>query len=299
MGKRDPKSTVEVDVEAKPTDGGARRGVLTVLGGITTGSVIDISGEPVVVGRTDEADVTIDDHSLSRRHARFTAVRGHYYVSDLDSTNGTFVTGERIEKTVELTDGVRVQLGEATLLRFSLQDEAEYAASSRLYEATVKDALTGVYNRHYLEERLEAEFAFAQRHERPLSVLYVDADHFKNVNDTYGHAAGDEVLRALAKLLIDTVRTEDVVARIGGEEFVVLVRDIEARNMLSIGERLRSAVEELHIEHEGTTIPITVSVGVATMSREAVYASAEGLLAQADAALYTAKEEGRNRVQLV
>lgn len=298
MDKRDLKSTVEVDVDAKAGDGGHRRGVLTVLGGIRTGSVIDVSGEPVVVGRTDEADVTIDDHSLSRRHARFTALRGHYYVSDLDSTNGTFVNGERVQRAVELSDGVRVQLGEATLLRFSLQDDAEYAASSRLYEATVRDALTGVFNRHYLVERLETEFAFAKRHERPLSVIYVDADHFKNVNDTHGHAAGDEVLRGLARRIIDTVRTEDVVARIGGEEFVVLIRDIEPVSMLSIGERLRSGVEALHIEHEGVVIPITVSVGVASMSRETPYESAEGLLAQADAALYRAKEDGRNRVQL-
>lgn len=298
MRKRSPKSTVQVEVDAKKGTDGDRRGVLTVLGGPRTGAVIDISGEPIVIGRTDEADVVMDDQSLSRRHARFTPMHGQYFVTDLKSTNGTFVNGERIETTTELSNRARIQLGQATLLRFSLVDDAEYEATSRLYEATVRDALTGAYNRHYFEERIASEFSFAQRHERPLSVLFIDADHFKLVNDTHGHAAGDEVLRALTKLILDTVRTEDVVARIGGEEFVVIVRDIEPVGILAIAERVRSGVEGLHIEYEGVTIPITISIGVATMSPETGYPSAEGLVAQADAALYQAKETGRNRVHL-
>lgn len=290
--------TVEVVVSAQAGTDDTRRGVLTVLGGPRTGAVIDISGEPIVIGRTDEADVVMPDQSLSRRHARFTPVHGQYFVTDLDSTNGTFVRGERVERTVELSDGARIQLGEKTLLRFSLLDDAEYEASASLYESTVRDALTGVFNRHYFNERIASEFSFAKRHERSLSVVFIDADHFKRVNDTYGHPAGDAVLRALAQVLTDTVRTEDVVARIGGEEFIVIVRDIEPVGMLAIGERLRSAVEELHIEHEGTVIPITVSIGVATLSAETDYPSAEGLVAEADAALYRAKEAGRNRVHL-
>lgn len=269
-----------------------------VLGGGRAGTLIPVGPEPIVIGRDEEATVVLADESLSRRHARFVKLHGRYFIQDLDSTNGSFVDGRRITEAEALEDGARVQLGNGTLLRFVLQDEREYRASLELYESTVRDPLTGLYNRHFFDERLASEYAFAKRHGTFLSVVFVDADHFKQINDTFGHPAGDEVLRRVSGLLSETIRAEDVAARIGGEEFVVLVRDIAPKGIVTIAERIRAGVEALSIEHETQRIAVTVSVGVATMSPERAFDTPEALVASADAALYAAKAAGRNRVQV-
>jgi diguanylate cyclase (GGDEF)-like protein len=160
----------------------------------------------------------------------------------------------------------------------------------------VRDALTGVHNRHYLNDRLEPEFSFARRHGALLSVLFLDADHFKRINDRHGHGAGDEVLRAIGGFLRRAMRTEDLVARFGGEEFIIALRGIERPGVLVAAERVRAGVEALSIEHQGVSLAVTVSVGVATLSPDRPYASVEALLTSADAALSRAKELGRNRV---
>ena len=295
-----PNTTLRVDVEPAPgaARGGERRGVLTMLSGERPGALLPISDPELTFGRTDEAHVAIDDDSLSRRHARFAKLHGRYFVEDLKSTNGTFVDGHRITEPTLLEDGARIQLGLETVLRFGLSDDAMVAETRRLYEATVRDPLTGAYNRHFLDERLTAEVSYAKRHGTSVSVIFVDADHFKRVNDEHGHQAGDAVLRALAALLVRTMRVEDVVARYGGEEFIIVVRGITAIGVLSVAERVRSDVEALAVEHLGKPIPITVSIGVATQSPEREVESAEHLVAIADAALYRAKAAGRNRIVL-
>ena len=274
-----------------------RHGVLTVLAGGTPGTLIPLGDGELTIGRADEATVVVDDESLSRRHARFFFAHQAYFVQDLDSTNGTFVDGQPVTEPVRITDGTRVQLG-AVVLRFTLRDDAEIEATRRIYESTVRDALTGVHNRHFLDERLLSEMSYAKRHGTALSVLFVDADHFKNVNDTHGHAAGDAVLRAIAQFLADTMRSEDVVARYGGEEFVIVMRGVTSIGVLAVAERVRAGVEALAIVHEARPVPVTVSIGGATQSAERGYEGVEELLAAADAALYRAKESGRNRVFL-
>lgn len=295
-----PKTTLRVDVAPAPTPtrGGERCGVLTMLGGERPGAVVAIPDPELTIGRTDEAQLAIDDESLSRRHARFAKMHGRYYVEDLRSTNGTFVDGRRIAEPTALEDGAHVQLGLGTVMRFGLSDEATVAETRRLYEATVRDPLTGVHNRRFLTERLLAEMSYAKRHGTELSVIFVDADHFKRVNDAHGHPAGDAVLCALAALLVRTMRVEDVVARYGGEEFVVVLRGISAVGVLGVAERIRSDVEALAIEHEGRRIPVTVSIGVATHGTDRDVETPEQLIAIADAALYRAKAAGRNRIVL-
>jgi diguanylate cyclase (GGDEF)-like protein len=272
-----------------------KRGSLLVVSDVRLGMLIPIDAE-VTIGRSDEALIVLDDESLSRRHARFFPVHGAFMVQDLGSTNGTLVNGLPITEPRTLADGDQIQLGVRTLLRFSLQDDLEFDASRKLYEATVRDGLTGVFNRHFLDERLQSEFAFARRHGTPLSLLMLDADHFKRVNDTHGHPAGDEVLRRIAAALTEMVRTEDVVARYGGEEFVLLLRATPMELACGVAERIRASIELLQIDHGGTRIPVTVSIGLACQRPERNYDAASGLLASADAALYQAKENGRNRV---
>lgn len=277
------------------TISGERHGVLTVLAGPQPGRLIPIERE-LTIGRSEDAGMVLEDTSLSRVHARVFRAHARYFVEDLKSTNGTFIDGKAITEPHELADGTRIQLGAHTVLRFTMRDHAEVEATRRVYEATVRDRLTGVFNRHFLDERLFSEMSYAQRHGTPLSVLFVDADHFKQINDTHGHAKGDEVLRRIAEVLQQTMRSEDVVARYGGEEFVIVVRGIPTSGVMALAERVRSAIAKTEIDVGEATLAITVSIGVATQSKDCMYAGADELLAAADAALYRAKEGGRNRV---
>jgi diguanylate cyclase (GGDEF)-like protein/PAS domain S-box-containing protein len=174
-------------------------------------------------------------------------------------------------------------------------------ANIRLREAlriqAIRDPLTGLYNRRYLEEMMERETRRAVRTEQGLGVLMLDLDHFKNFNDTYGHDAGDTVLRETASFLLKSVRAEDIVCRFGGEEFVVILPAADLKVTQARAERIRSRLRELSVTHQGQSLgPITVSVGVAELPQHGI--SSKELLDSADAALYRAKREGRDRVMV-
>lgn len=276
---------------------GELSGTLTLLSDPNPGATFVLDEDELVIGRTPDASLYIEDAGLSRAHARFYRRGTDYLVEDLKSTNGTSVNGERITMPTLLADGARVQAGKGTVLRFQLQDRLEQAAAQRLYEQTVRDALTGLHNRRFLEDRLRSEFAYADRHNTPLSVLIIDVDHFKRVNDEHGHPAGDEVLRVMGKTLSNMVRTEDLAARYGGEEFVVATRGSDKTEAVALANRIREAVMDNGVQWNNSPIAITVSVGVATLGSKP-YTSATGLVAAADSALYSAKQNGRNQVVL-
>jgi diguanylate cyclase (GGDEF)-like protein len=190
-----------------------------------------------------------------------------------------------------------VLLGRGTVLQFVLQDPIEEQFRRQMYESTVRDGLTGAFNRKHFDERLAAELSFARRHGSPVSLLMFDLDRFKDVNDRWGHQAGDQVLQAVARVVQDRLRGEDVLARYGGEEFAVIARGIGPLNGLALGERLRREVEALEIvTPEGVRIPVTISVGVGTAGEGAQAGPAE-LIALADRNMYRAKQQGRNRVE--
>lgn len=273
-----------------------RYGVFTVADGHDAGRVLVIPfGKPSSFGREAECTFTFDDDSLSRSHATVVNAGPDYYLTDT-STNGTFINDVRVSKTTQLRDGDRVQLGQATFLRFAYIDEAEEAALRRVYEAAMLDGLTGVYNRKHLEERIIAELSYAARHGTPLSIIIIDVDHFKKVNDTHGHLAGDAVLKSVATLLGRTVRPEDIVARYGGEEFVIVARGTPARAAVALAERLREAVSAEAIQFEGKEIKVTSSAGVASLACCGETRDRATLLGAADRRLYAAKQGGRNRV---
>lgn len=156
------------------------------------------------------------------------------------------------------------------------------------------DGLTGLRNRSFLDERVKTEIALIRRHQRPLACVMIDVDHFKRVNDENGHAAGDEVLRAVADVLLACIRTEDVVARYGGEEFTILTPGVDAAGAAVLAERARQAVLGMVVTRGATTIRVTCSFGVAAFDA----ARPAALIHDADAALYSAKAAGRNRVEI-
>lgn len=275
-----------------------RHGTLTVLIGADVGAAYPLhAAATVVLGRGPEAEVSVEDDGVSRRHCRIIRSGDLYEIEDLGSTNGTYVDHELARGRLRLVDNSRIQIGN-TVLRFALQDRLELEAGRRMYEMTVRDGLTGTYNRRYFEERLTSEFAFAQRHGTSLCVLLIDVDHFKRVNDSFGHQAGDLVLTQVAAQLRSGVRTEDVLARYGGEEFAVIARGIDVAGARLFAERVRRMIEQAHITWEGRAISVTASVGLAHNHSGAAVSRPERLVAAADEALYRAKAAGRNRSEL-
>jgi diguanylate cyclase (GGDEF)-like protein len=177
-----------------------------------------------------------------------------------------------------------------------LQDAVEWEASKRLYEAAVRDSSTGAFNRRYFEQRLISDFSFASRHGTALCVLLIDIDHFKRINDRWGHPAGDMVLQHVAAELLLGMRADDLLARYGGEEFAVLARGLDVDGALLLAERLRAALERMSLPWKRERIAVTASIGVAH-NDGAKHSDAHQLVAAADSALYAAKACGRNCVR--
>jgi diguanylate cyclase (GGDEF)-like protein len=272
------------------------RAYLIVLAGSNVGEMYKIEDAETVIGRATNADIRLNDDGISRRHARVFQDSGDVLIEDLHSANGTLVNGSTIERHV-LHDGDKIRLGSTTILKFTYNDHLDESFQQQMYDAALRDGLTRAFNKKYFLDRLDTEIAYARRHAAHLSLLMVDVDHFKRVNDTHGHHAGDYVLTRLSKLAQATVRTEDVFARYGGEEFGVICRAVPLGNAGILGERLRSLVEATPFEFEGRRMPITISVGVAAHPDLPVETGAQ-LIAAADEALYEAKRGGRNRVLL-
>jgi two-component system, cell cycle response regulator len=289
--------TTSVSAIAEPGDAITRdRAYLIVLAGSNVGEMYKISDGELVVGRGRTCDVRLVDDGVSRKHATIRHVEGTLWVEDLGSRNGTFANGQRIRRH-PLSDGDKLQIGHATILKFTYHDHLDESFQKQMYDSALRDPLTRTYNKRYFNERLESEFRFAKRHGAPLSLLLLDLDHFKEVNDTHGHLAGDHVMSVVARRIQESVRNEDVFARYGGEEFAIISRAIPLAGAKIFGERLRRVIAERQIEFEGTAIPVTMSVGIAALP-EAAADSALALLASADRALYWAKAKGRNCVAL-
>lgn len=272
------------------------RPVLFVLQGPEQGVVFSLRAPETVIGRDTSAAFVISEDTVSRAHARISIRGDGAYIEDLSSRNGTFVGDRRVSAEARLNDGDYVRLGDTTVIKFSLMDELEERALRTLFELTMRDPLTRLYNRRYFDDRLRSEFSFARRHNEPLGLLLVDIDHFKRVNDTHGHQAGDIVLQGVASGIRGMMRPEDVLSRYGGEEFIVIARGVSLRNAELLGERIRRQVSGMEFALPREKVRVTVSVGVASVGPDSTCASAEALVALADEALYRAKRAGRNCV---
>jgi two-component system, cell cycle response regulator len=273
---------------------GRDRAYLVVLAGISRGEMFKLEGPRAVIGRSPNAHIRLSDDGVSREHAAVTQAGDKVILDDLGSTNGTFCNGVRVTSR-ELVDGDKIMIGSTTILKFTYHDQLDEAFQQQMYESALRDGLTKVFNRKHFNDLLAKEFAFASRHSAPLALLFVDLDHFKKVNDTFGHPAGDYVLAEVSGVLQSAIRAEDVLARFGGEEFVVLCRGTERSGAVDLGERLRREIAERRYIYGGKVIPVTISVGVALMPDPTMTQPA-ALLAAADKALYEAKRAGRNRI---
>lgn len=270
------------------------RPVLVRLDGASAGEVIGFEGQTLTMGRHASNDVNLDDPGISRFHVRFLERRDEVVLEDLGSRNGTFVSGTRAERA-SLGNGTIIQLGPRVTYRFSVLDPREEQMMRRLYESSTVDALTGVHNRKYFDARLETELAFARRHQTDLALILFDIDHFKRVNDTYGHAAGDKVLRHVAQSCQGCLRKEDLLARFGGEEFVIVLRGVSLQGAAKLAERLRDSVFRAPAAIPENQISVTISLGCASLS-DSGEDTPLALIEAADRRLYRAKERGRNRV---
>jgi two-component system cell cycle response regulator len=275
---------------------GASQPYLIVLTGKSLGQTFRVEQGEAVVGRSVRADVFINDDGISRSHAKIRSEEnGRVMLVDLASTNGTFVEGERLREPRSLKDGDRIRIGSNTVMKFSFQSEVEEQFQRQLYESATRDPLTNMHNKRVFDDQLSQCHSLAVRKEAPLTVLALDLDHFKKVNDTYGHPAGDKVLGRVARLLIQSVRNEDTACRVGGEEFAILLRDTGLESAAILAERLRAGIEALEIEVGDTTLKVTASIGLAALDKSK-HERPEALADEADQRLYRAKREGRNRV---
>lgn len=253
-----------------------------------------LSDTPVVLGRGNDCDIRINDHSVSRRHARVQPGADGYYAVDLQSTNGTFVN-DVPASICKLKDGDYLRVGNC-IYRYLAGGNVEAEYHEEIYRLTIIDALTDTFNKRYLLEFLDREISRSARYNRPLSLLLFDLDRFKAINDDLGHLGGDFTLREVAACVKGSIRKEELFARYGGEEFVVVLPETTKEGALNVADRLRSFVADHRFQYEGKTYPITVSVGVATTSGDYSMTPTE-LIRQADEKMYEAKNAGRNCVR--
>jgi diguanylate cyclase (GGDEF)-like protein len=270
---------------------------LLVLSGPDAGRWFTVPAPGGVIGRHVDALVRLADPAVSRQHCRIEVGDGNeVLVHDLGSRNGVHIDGERVTSR-GLDDGDRIQLTTETMLRVRFIGTTETEIMGELQRAAITDALTGAHNRRYLTTRLDEELSYARRHGVPVSVLMIDLDNFKQVNDSEGHQRGDAVLKEIAGVLLDTVRREDVVARYGGDEFCVLARGYPIDKAMQFAARLREVVKERAIGAGQAGLYVTLSIGLAgydPMKPEDRGLSPMELLTRADAALYETKRSGRD-----
>jgi two-component system, cell cycle response regulator len=266
--------------------------VLIYPSGTDLGRRFTMEGDGLIIGRGSDCDIVVDLDSVSRRHAQVARRGAVIMVSDLGSTNGTYVNEKQVQEWA-LSDGDQLQIGNA-IFKFLSGGNVEANFLEAIYRMTIIDALTEAYNKRFFLEFLERELARCARYKRPLSLVMFDLDHFKTINDTHGHLAGDYVLRELIRRLKSRIRKDEVLARYGGEEFVVVLPEAGHEGTMDFAEQLRRMVERDPFEFEGDIIPLTVSVGVATINGQPI--DTHQFVKLADENLYRAKRGGRNLV---
>ena len=294
---RDTSVTPIVRHEPKAVRTGKGEACLVVIYGPELGRRIPLSGAAFAIGRSSKSELSLDQESVSRNHARITRARRQgaeaaYVVADLGSTNGTYVNDVSITER-DLTDGDQIKIGRS-ILKFMSGDNIEASYHEEIYRLMTVDGLTQIFNKRYFTETLEREVNRSARYERPLSLVIMDIDFFKKQNDELGHVAGDALLKQIAGVIKPKLRSQDIFARVGGEELAALLPEVTAAGARVTAEKIRQLVEETEFHFDEHIMRCTISLGVAELSAE--ISSGNALYDAADQALYTAKNAGRNQV---
>lgn len=245
------------------------------------------------IGRGRDNDIVLASDCVSRRHLQLEHRSGGLFLTDLESTNGTFVNDDiRARGEYRLNRGDQLKVGD-TIFKFLSGSDVESQYHEIIFRMTVTDGLTNISNRKQLDLFLSEELPRAQRHGRQLSLLMIDIDHFKSINDNHGHLTGDSVLRGLASILQKRVRPNDRLGRYGGEEFCVILPETDLPSAAQMADELRELVAAHSFVAENKEVRVTISIGAATLSSEV---TPDALYKSADEKLYQAKRTGRNRV---
>ncbi|HVT57056.1 MAG TPA: GGDEF domain-containing protein [Thermoanaerobaculia bacterium] len=253
-------------------------------------------GTVVEIGRSPSVGISLPEvMSISRKHARLRYAGPSVTVEDLGSTNGTFINGHLVQGRTVLKSGDRFQTA-AVHFKFLHEQDVESAYHLAIYELVARDGLTEIFNKRKYEEEVQREFARAVRHQRPLSLILFDLDEFKQINDSYGHLCGDFVLKQVASLARDLTRPEEVLARVGGDEFAILVPETGIAGAETLAGKLRERIEGFDHRYGEIKVPVRCSAGVAELSSDMT--CPEDLYEAADNALLLAKRSGRNRVSI-
>lgn len=284
-----------VTLPERPVQVGSRNACLVHIYpmGPGMGARYTVADQPVVIGRGNDCEIQINDHSVSRRHARIQPSADGYYAADLQSTNGTFVNDVPVAMQ-RLEDGDYLRVGNC-IYRFLMGGNVEAEYHEEIYRLTIIDALTDIHNKRYLLEFLDRELARSARYARPLTLILLDIDRFRLINEQFGHLGGDCTLRELAARVKSNVRKEELFARYGGEEFAIVLPETTREGAVQLGERIRQVVELQPFTYEDQPFQITISLGVATTTGDASM-TPHALIRLADEKLYQAKNLGRNRV---
>lgn len=250
----------------------------------------ELGKQEVSIGRADTCTICVSTDQVSRKHATVQAVLGRYYVVDMRSTNGTFVNEQKVERA-KLLDGDQIRVGK-TVLKYT-ESHIEQRYFEHAFNLASMDALTGAFNKRYFDETFGKEIQRSQQFGSPLSIVLFDIDHFKKINDTYGHPAGDAVLKNVATTVASQLRDGDALFRVGGEEFALVLSATPRDMAVQAAEAVRDLIAALVTDFMGTRITATLSLGVAELVAGEQPAA---LYQRVDELLYAAKRGGRNRV---
>lgn len=287
-------SDIAAALAASDNEAAAKPACLLVVGGDLNGTIFDLEDGVCIAGRSPECNIPLEFNGISRQHFKIMTIHGQCSVEDMNSSNGTFVNNKKIESATPLNKGDMVKIG-SIALKFLPQGDPERLTYDKLHLEANTDGLTKCFNKMYFNNQLDLEVKKSKLTGNPLSLVIFDLDHFKHLNDNYGHDAGDYVLKEMAQLLRDNgIRSGDTFARYGGEEFVVLLPKTNLKQAFEIAERLRKLVEQHEFIYEEKRLPVAASIGVADY-RQGVNTGTD-LFKRADSAVYKSKENGRNQV---
>ena len=257
-----------------------------------------IEDTDLVLGRAAACYICVEDRSMSKSHAKVLVAGGDVSIMDLESTNKTIVNGRPIKPLtpVQLKNNDQIKCGNV-IFKFLERGNIETVSTAQAFDRGLTDALTGLANRGALNAKGPESFNRSSLLGLPLNFIVFDIDHFKKVNDTYGHPAGDYVLKEISSVIrARLIRENDFVARAGGEEFCLLLIGTPLNTTVEVAERLRQTIESHEFQFEGKKIPVTISCGVS--SRKDGDTGWETIYKRADEALYESKRGGRNRVSV-